>query len=88
MELYAVEKKVLAIQFGLDCLQMAHDCVKDEQKKAILKILEENQWFFCQLDMANLLYFRFSHHLLLSLNIIEDMSTFHQYLLMSVRQLY
>ena len=39
------EKKVLAIQFGLDCLQMAHDCLKDEQRKAILKILEGNQCF-------------------------------------------
>ena len=39
------EKKVLAIQFGLECLQMAHDCPKDEQRKAILKILEGNQCF-------------------------------------------
>ena len=39
------EKRVLAIQFELDCLQMAHDCLKDEQRKVILKILEGNQCF-------------------------------------------
>ena len=44
MELYG-RKKVLAIHFGLDCLQMSHDCLKDKQRKAILKVLEENQCF-------------------------------------------
>ena len=49
------EKKILAIQFGLDCLQMAHDFLKDEQRKAILIVLEEKIFlFFCQMDMANL----------------------------------
>ena len=45
VELYMDEKNVLAIQFGLNCLQMAHDRLKDEQRKPILKILEENQCF-------------------------------------------
>ena len=35
VEFYMDEKKALAIQFGLDCLQMAHDSLKDEQRKAI-----------------------------------------------------
>ena len=68
------EKKIFAIQFGLDCLQMARDCLKDEQRKAILNVLEGIiVLFLCQLDMANLL---------------EDMRIVHQYLLMSVHQLY
>ena len=39
------EKRILAIQFGFDCLQMARDCLKDEQRKAILKVLEGNRCF-------------------------------------------
>ena len=39
------EKKIFAIQFGLDCLQMACDCLKDEQRKAILNVLEGNHCF-------------------------------------------
>ena len=39
------EKKILAIQFELYYLQMAHDCLKDEQRKTILKLLEGNQCF-------------------------------------------
>ena len=38
-------KEILAIQFGIDCLQMSHDCLKDEQRKAILKVLEGNYCF-------------------------------------------
>ena len=37
VEFYMDEKKALAIQFGLDCFQMAHDTLKDEQRKAIQK---------------------------------------------------
>ena len=80
------EKKILAIQFGLDCLQMAHDFLKDEQRKAILIVLEENYFFiFLPTGYGKSLCFRFSH---LLLNTIEDVRTFHQYLLRSVHQLY
>ena len=35
------EKKLLAIQFWLD---LARDCLKDEQRKAILNVLDGNHW--------------------------------------------
>ena len=45
------------IQFGLDCLQMTHGHLKDEQRKAILKVFERNHCFLSlTTEYGNLLY--------------------------------
>ena len=80
------EKKVLAIQFGLDCLQMAHDCLKDGQRKPILKVFEGNHCFISlPIGYGKSLIFQI---LPLAIKYCRRYEDIHQYLLISVHQLY